>query len=239
LLGVSRAWWRDNHDAHHAHPNDLGADPNLDILLLACTPDQALARPAWIQWIIRHQVALLLPIFSLEFFSMHHQSFEYRLQRRPGLVRGEGRLLVAHFVVYFGALYLAFGLGGALVFALVHSAFTGLYLASIFAPNHKGMPLVDTSGGPSDFLRQQAETARNVRGGPLVDLIYGGLNYQIEHHLFPTMPRNNLSRVQPIVQAYCEAHGIAYCETSVVQSWREIVGHFSRVSRGMAAEATV
>jgi fatty acid desaturase len=231
LLGVSRAWWRDNHDAHHAHPNNLGEDPNLNILLLGCTPEQALSRPPWIQWIIRHQVALLVPIFCLEFFSMHQQSIDYVLRGRPGLARGEGLALAAHFAVYGAALYLTVGVLGALVFFLVHSALTGLYLASIFAPNHKGMPLAED--GPQNFLRQQTETARNVRGGPLVDLVYGGLNYQIEHHLFPTMPRNNLSRVQPVVRAFCEAHGVAYSETSVVESWREIIGHFTRVSRAM------
>jgi fatty acid desaturase len=231
LLGVSRAWWRDNHDAHHAHPNNLGEDPNLNILLLGCTPEQALSRPSWIQWIIRHQVALLVPIFCLEFFSMHQQSIDYVLRGRPGLARGEGLALAAHFIVYGAALYLTLGVLGALAFFLVHSALTGLYLASIFAPNHKGMPLAED--GPQNFLRQQTETARNVRGGPLVDLVYGGLNYQIEHHLFPTMPRNNLSRVQPVVRAFCEAHGVAYSEASVVASWREVVGHFTRVSRAM------
>src|SRR5438105_305283 len=81
LMGVSRAWWRDNHDTHHAHPNDLAHDPNVNILLLGCTTEQALGRPGWVQWVIRHQVALLVPIFSLEFFSMHYQSIEYAFGR--------------------------------------------------------------------------------------------------------------------------------------------------------------
>ena len=52
-----------------------------------------------------------------------------------------------------------------------------------------------------DFLRKQVLTSRNVRGGRLVDIALGGLNYQIEHHLFPNMPRANLRRAQPIVRA--------------------------------------
>jgi fatty acid desaturase len=237
LMGVSRAWWRDNHDAHHAHPNGLGDDPNLDILFLACTAEQARSRPGWIQWVIRHQVALLVPIFCLEFFSMHQQSIDYVLRRKLGTVRGEDLLLLAHFGLYGAALTVVLGPAGAVIFALVHHALTGLYLASIFAPNHKGMPLLEVITGPPNFLRQQTLTARNVRGGLLVDLIYGGLNYQIEHHLFPTMPRNNLRRAQPHVRAFCEAHGIAYCETGVVQSWREILGHFSEVSRALTLAA--
>ena len=86
LMGVSRAWWRDNHDAHHAHPNDLGQDPNVNIIFLGCTAEQALSRPGWVQWIIRHQVALLVPIFCLEFFNMHQQSINYALGRKRGTV---------------------------------------------------------------------------------------------------------------------------------------------------------
>jgi fatty acid desaturase len=234
LMGVSRSWWRVNHDAHHAHPNDLKMDPNVDILFLGCTPEQARRRPGWVQWVIRHQVSLLVPIFCLEFFNMHHQSIGQVLRRRPGTVRGEGLILVAHLVVYSTLLYAVLGLEGAIVFAIAHQFFTGLYMASIFAPNHKGMPLLTSTQGPPDFLREQAQTARNVGGGLVVDLIYGGLNYQIEHHLFPSMPRNNLSRAQPIVRAYCQSRGIAYCETSVVQSWREILGHYAEVSRALA-----
>src|SRR5579859_3908031 len=144
LMGVSRAWWRGNHDAHHAHPNDLDQDPNVQILFICTTPDQALDRPAWVQWVIRHQVSLLLPIFCLEFFSMHHQSIDHVLRRRPGTARGEGLMLAAHFLVYGMVLNAILGLPGAIVFALVHHFFTGLYMASIFAPNHKGMPVLAT-----------------------------------------------------------------------------------------------
>jgi fatty acid desaturase len=234
VFGVSRAWWRDNHDAHHAHPNDLQADPNVQILFLACTPEQASGRPAWVRWVLRHQVALMIPIFCLEYFSMHHQSLDYAFRGRSGTVRGEGILLLAHFAVYGFILCATLGVAGAIVFCLVHRALTGLYLASIFAPNHKGMPLTDPLAQPLGFLREQVLTARNIRGGALIDLIYGGLNYQVEHHLFPSMPRNNLKLAQPVVQAFCARHGIAYCEAGFVQSWREIIGHFGNVSRALA-----
>ena len=71
-----------NHNAHHARPNDPAHDPNVNILFLACSPEQARSRPRWVQSVIRHQVALLVPIFCLEFFSMHHQSIEYALRRQ-------------------------------------------------------------------------------------------------------------------------------------------------------------
>jgi len=116
LPGVSQAWWKDNHNAHHAHPNALGRDPNINILFLACTLEQALARPRWVQWVIRHQVSLLLPTFGFEFFSMHQQSLDYAIRRRAGCARLEGWLLAMHFALYGGVLLATLGIGGALVF---------------------------------------------------------------------------------------------------------------------------
>src|SRR5947208_6780650 len=132
LMGVSRAWWRDNHDTHHAHPNDLGHDPNVNIIFLGSTAEQALSRPRWVQWIIRHQVALLVPIFCLEFFNMHQQSIEYALGRKRGTVRGEGPMLLVHFVLYCALLYFTLGVGGSIAFALVHHFLAGLYMATLF-----------------------------------------------------------------------------------------------------------
>jgi fatty acid desaturase len=133
---------------------------------------------------------------------------------------------------------MALGLNGALAFTLVHHVLTGLYMATIFAPNHKGMPLAPSSGAAGGFLRQQVLTARNIHGNWFIDLVYGGLNYQIEHHLFPSMPRNNLRRARPIVRTYCERQGVAYCETGFLESWREIIGHFGGVSRALTTECT-
>jgi fatty acid desaturase len=95
------------------------------------------------------------------------------------------------------------------------------------------MPLAPTLREAGGFLREQVLTARNINGNWFIDLVYGGLNYQIEHHLFPTMPRNNLRHVRPIVRTYCQKQGVAYWETSLLQSWLEILAHFSSVSRAL------
>ncbi len=97
------------------------------------------------------------------------------------------------------------------MFIAVHQALWGVYMGCSFAPNHKGMPMLAT-GHTLDFLRKQVLTSRNVRGGRVVDFALGGLNYQIEHHLFPSMPRPNLRHAQAIVQEFCVRHGISYTE---------------------------
>ena len=81
-------------------------------------------------------------------------------------------------------------------------------------PNHKGMPVLEEGKEP-DYLRRQVLTSRNVRGSRLVDFALGGLNYRIEHHLFPSMPRPTLRHAQPLVRAFCAERGLAYSESSV------------------------
>ena len=72
----------------------------------------------------------------------------------------------------------------AVAFFAVQMAVFGLCLGGSFAPSHKGMPIVPPTA-KIDFFRRQVLMSRNVRGGLLVDFFMGGLNYQIEHHLFP------------------------------------------------------
>jgi fatty acid desaturase len=94
-----------------------------------------------------------------------------------------------------------------------------LYLGLIVAPNHKGMP-VWTKGTRLSFLEKQVLSSRNVTSHPVWDFLYGGLNYQIEHHLFPTMPRVHFSRARAIIKPFCLAHGLPYEELDPLSSYR-------------------
>ena len=105
------------------------------------------------------------------------------------------------------------------MFIVVQQGLFGVYLGASFAPNHKGMPIL-RADDRSDFLRRQVLTSRNVRGGWLTDLALGGLNYQIEHHLFPSMPRPSLRRAQPLVSAFCSER-TAVLETSLLASYAQ------------------
>ena len=115
----------------------------------------------------------------------------------------------------------------ALVFLAVQMGIFGFYMGASFAPNHKGMPLIPKDSR-LDFLRRQVLTSRNIGGGKWVDVLMGGLNHQVEHHLFPSMPRPSLRRAKPIVQAYCKEHNIPYKQvslTAVVRDHREVPEH--------------
>jgi hypothetical protein len=105
--------------------------------------------------------------------------------------------------------------GKAAAFVGVQLAVFGVLLGGAFAPNHIGMPIVP-AGLKVDFLRRQVLMSRNICGGRITGS--AGLNYQIEHHQFPNMPRPNLKRAQPLVRAHCAEHGVDYTETSLLAS---------------------
>jgi fatty acid desaturase len=115
-------------------------------------------------------------------------------------------------------------------FILVQQGLLGFYLGCSFAPNHKGMPVLP-AGDDTDFLRRQVLTSRNVDGGWLTDFALGGLNYQIEHHLFPSMPRPNLRRAQALVVAFCAEKDVPYAQTSLLGSYSQALGHLAAVGR--------
>jgi fatty acid desaturase len=124
----------------------------------------------------------------------------------------------------------------ALAFIAVQQAVFSLYLGISFAPNHKGMPIIQTATATS-FARRQVVTARNITGGRFTDFMLGGLNYQIEHHLFPSMPRPNLRRAQGLVRDFCVATDLCYREESFIESFRQIVHHLSDVGAASRVQA--
>ncbi len=222
LTGGSREWWLTKHNRHHSNPNQLDMDPDIDIPLIAFTQEQALAKQGLARWVTRYQAFLLLPLTTLQGYALYQDSltFLWKGKSRHNLL--ESVLIALHFVLYFGVIFYALGLAMGITFIVVQMACVGVFTAMIFAPNHKGMAIVE-SGSQESFLRRQVITARNLIPNPVIDFWYNGLNYQIEHHLFPDMPRNNLSKARPVVKAFCAEHGVPYYETGFFQSWREIL----------------
>jgi fatty acid desaturase len=151
-------------------------------------------------------------------------SFQAVLSRQVKRPILEGVLLTVPFAGCLAALFLVLSPGQAVLFFVVHQAVMGVYLGCSFAPNHKGMPILSAEE-QLDHLRSQVLTSRNMSGGRWVDGLFGGLNYQIEHHLFPHMPRPNLRRAQPIVRDFCARHGISYMQTGVISSYAIVLRH--------------
>ncbi|MFI7009392.1 fatty acid desaturase family protein [Streptomyces sp. NPDC050145] len=236
LLGMSYSWWNDKHNRHHANPNHTEKDPDVAADVLVFTSRQAATRVGFRGWLTRHQAWLFFPLTLLEGLALKIYGFQ-DLRRQSGRERlVEGGLLVAHVLGYLTLLLTTMPLGHALVFAALHQALFGLHLGLAFAPNHKGMEMPDPDGDKWGHLRRQVLTSRNIKGGALTDWFLGGLNYQIEHHLFPSMPRPHLRLAQPMVKAHCRDLGIPFTETGLVDSYRQALRHMYEVGEPLRAD---
>jgi fatty acid desaturase len=230
-IGLSYGWWVDKHNRHHAHPNQEDKDPDIDIGALAFTAGQARAKRGRVtRFIARHQRSLFFPLLLLEAVQLHVASVRALAGRGMRHRTWETLTLGLHAAGYLTVVLLVLSPLKAAMFIVVQQALFGLYLGCSFAPNHKGMPML-SADDQSDFLRRQVLTTRNVRGNWLVDFVLGGLNYQIEHHLFPSMPRPNLRHCQALVRSFCQQHHISYCQTSLWRSYAQALRHLHDVGR--------
>lgn len=238
LTGVSFGWWVPKHNAHHAHPNQVGRDPDIGagVLAFTFTADEARDRRGVARLLARWQAWLFFPLLLIEGLGLHITSVDSLVRRRDRRAGVEMMLLVGHACLYLTAVFMVLSPGRAVAFVAVQQGLFGLYLGCTFAPNHKGMPVLD--GDVDSFVTRQVITARNVRGGRFVSFLYGGLNYQIEHHLFPTMPRPNLARSQRMIRSFCADHELPYREEGVIGSYRLALAHLAAIGTGLRRAAT-
>ena len=233
LIGLSYSWWIDKHNRHHANPNHVDRDPDIVAGGVVFTEAQARARRSSVgRWVARHQAALFFPMLLLEGVALHVASIRALLARpvdrtrrvESAPARRSYRRLSRRGVPRTATLQ-------AVAFIAVQQGLFGVYLGCSFAPAHKGMPLLGP-GEKLDFLRRQVLTSRNIRGGRWVDLAMGGLNYQIEHHLFPSMPSPMLRRAQPLVRDFCLRHDLPYEESTLAHSYVLVLRYLHDVGAG-------
>jgi fatty acid desaturase len=236
LVGMSYGWWQHKHTRHHANPNKIGTDPDIDLPVIAFTPGQVESRarrhgPA-AAWLMAHQGLFFFPILLLEGLSLHASGVRRVFSPEPLRRRWvEAAFLLLRIGGYLMLVFIVLSPGIAAVFLAVQLGLFGVYMGLSFAPNHKGMPLVPADA-KLDFLRRQVLMSRNVRGSRLLDVVMGGLNYQIEHHLFPSMPRPHLRRASGTIRQYCDEKGVRYTETGLWESYAIVTRYINRVGLG-------
>jgi fatty acid desaturase len=238
LMGFSYGWWVGHHNKHHSNPNHLEKDSDITRRRAIFIPEQGFSRPGrGKQFIVRHQHVLFYPLLVTEGIGLRTESIKALRRKLPRLTAIEAVLIAVHLAAYFGAVFYVLPFGKGIAFILTMNLLFGLYIGSVFAPNHKGMP-IQMPDDDWDWLTRQVVTSRNIRSSYLTDFLYGGLNYQIEHHLFPTMPRKALRHARPITVEYCREIGLGYYEVSVWRSYVEVITHLYRTTKSYQATAS-
>lgn len=228
--GVSFGWWVGHHSRHHSHPNHLTLDPDIGRRTAIFDIKQYDTRSRRGRFIVRHQHVLFFVLLTLESYKMQKNAVKQILGRKVRRPLLEGVLIVAHVAIYLAVVFLVLPPVLGVAFIVVQQAVAGLYFGLLFAPNHKGMVVRDDERERLDWLERQVLTSRNISPSPVIDWLYGGLNYQIEHHLYPAMPQPHLAAARRLTMAYCADKGISYHEVGIVASYREVAHFLHEVS---------
>ncbi|HKT57756.1 MAG TPA: acyl-CoA desaturase [Microbacterium sp.] len=233
VVGMSYSWWTTKHTRHHANPNRVGKDPDIEVDTISFLDEDAAAARGLRRRITRRQGWLFFPLLTFEGVNLHVHAFRHLFARD----RVKGRwteigLIALRFAVFMTPVFVFLPVGMAFAFVGVQLAVFGIYMGASFAPNHKGMPVI-SHDARLDFFSKQVRTSRNIRGGWWATWLMGGLNYQIEHHLFPNMPRPHLSRARRIVMEQCRTLDVPYTETTMWRSYGIVIAYLNRV--GLAA----
>ncbi|MFG6446259.1 fatty acid desaturase family protein [Microbacterium sp. P06] len=229
IVGMSYTWWDSKHSRHHANPNRVGKDPDIEIDTISFVEEDAAKAKGLLKLITRKQGYLFFPLLTLEGLNLHFLGIKHNLARGPVPRRWEELTLITlRLAVVIVPVFLLLPLGMAFAFMGVQLAVFGVYMGAAFAPNHKGMPIIDPNAR-LDFFSKQVRTSRNVAGGWWATALMGGLNYQVEHHLFPSMARPHLAKAREIVIEYCKTFDVPYTETSLIKSYGIVIEYLNRV----------
>jgi len=234
VVGISYQWWMNKHNKHHATPNTIGKDPDIEWDTISFQPADAQRQRGFLKWITQRQGYLFFPLLTLEGLNLHVQSIRYLFTAHRTKRRKREILAIALRVgLYLALIFMFLPIGMAFAFIGVQLAVFGIYMGASFAPNHKGMPMVP-GDARIDFFSRQVLTSRNIMarsswGNRVLSHLFGGLNYQVEHHLFPSMPRANLAAVSRIVREYCAEHQIPYTVASIRESYAQVISYLNKV----------
>jgi len=202
------------------------------------------------KFLIRNQAIFYFPILLLARLSWLNESFKiaYGLGAATENAKMEMEIKglqypflekagIALHYVWVLAFVSGFGrfspLYGFMLF-MIMTCSCGLLLALVFGLGHNGMATYDAETRP-DFWKLQVTTTRNVTGGhgipqAFVDWFCGGLQYQVDHHLFPTLPRHSLKKAHALVASFCKEWGVKYHEADMVDGTMEVLQHLKSVS---------
>ncbi|KAI8093016.1 delta-6 fatty acid desaturase [Halteromyces radiatus] len=246
--GFALSWWKNKHNTHHASTNISGHDPDIDTAPILLWDEYASANyyealggkqekgsggminRFFAENVLPHQTRYFFFVLGFARASWALQSLLHIF--RLGAINKSTSLRIYEtvcLILHWGLFILVTiqwidSLRNRILFFVLSQSISGYMLAIVFALNHNGMPVISQEQAESlAFFEIQVITGRDVKMGCLGDWFMGGLNYQIEHHVFPTLPRHRLADIQPKVEAISRKHGIQYHTTTFMQGSLEVL----------------
>ena len=230
FIGLSFNYWKFVHNQHHAEPNHPELDPDIkedkpfSLTKLKVNQRKGLARV-----ITRYQSYLLFPAFLLLMFTKRIKSLKHIMAGKKYTMM-DIISITTHVLLFFTVIPYFIGFLKAITLYLIVSMQIGFYFGFAFIPNHVGMTIL-TGNEKISFIEKQVLTSRNIKSGWFLNLISGGLNYQIEHHLFPHISRKNLPKAKTIVKEFCARKNLPYKDSSLTEAWKDVFAYLDDIGK--------
>ena len=238
INGLGMNYWQSSHNAHHKHCQNPEADPDMiSDTIISLTEAHVYRKKGFEKYILPYQAYYFWLVTLLYTHKLRIQSINYLFSNFKS---GKADLLqILHYVIWLGIPVYVFGAEWSVVLVsyLTANAIMGLVLIGVFSINHLGMPVIGKNDGLS-FLQHQVETSRNINNHPFFDFFFGGLNHQIEHHLFPAIPSFRLRKGRAITKQFCQTLGLNYHEEKYIPALVSVTRHISRIADLEKAEAS-
>ncbi|KAJ6811783.1 delta(8)-fatty-acid desaturase 2-like [Iris pallida] len=235
LTGISIGWWIRNHTAHHIACNSLDHDPDLQHLPLFCISDKFFSSlTSWYynrkmvfddaaRFFVSIQHWTFYPVMCFARANLFGQSYVLLLSDKK--VRDRWQEIVGVLIYWTWYPLLVSCLPNwpeRLAFVLVSFSVTGLQHVQFTLNHFSGSVYVGPPTGNDWFEKQTAGTV-DIVCPPWMDWFHGGLQFQVEHHLFPRLPRNHLRKISPIVKELCKKHGLQYLSAPFLEANRRTI----------------
>lgn len=217
ILSNSSSWWDFKHNInHHTWCNVPQKDEDILAMDGAFTPNHK-GDKAWLR-------ATKYLVFWGAMFFMYPafivQSYNFVIKKK---LWGELALMLLHWPLVWGVVFYFLPLREAVIVYLTLNFVLSPWLAFGFITNHLGCEVFEKEVGEKfSWMELQMRTSRSLKGGAFVHWFYGGLNTQVEHHLFPKAPRFNLLKVQKITREFAQKHNLNYFETTPIEAYIQI-----------------
>lgn len=242
--GFSTSWWKNKHNHHHAVPNVTdslaGGDPDILTMPLLYWSEKLIEGDDLKNLprvLLRYQHVLYWPILCMARTSWLIQSILYQFEKRNKNVTSDLLYvfeilgLFIHHASFFYVLSWIPSVAQKIVFATLSQGLGGLFIGVVFTVGHNAMDVLTREEMISqDFIRLQLRTTRNVTPSLFNDWFTGGLNYQVEHHIWPTLPRHSLPTASRILKAFCKKHNIGYHCQGLIEGNAQVCRLLARLS---------
>ncbi len=216
LSGLGALYWKHKHDGgHHGHPNVVDGDPDIQLWPMTSSSEGYASSNRFRRWFQRNfqgaafwPLTLLLPVM-MRLRSLQHLVRHVRKHGVTGAWVADVACLSAHYGLWLVMPSLIWGLVPTLIVYATLWTIVGGLLALIFAPAHMGLPVINEQ---NNDWQHQLETTRNLVLPRPLPWFFIGLDYQVEHHLFPKIAHQELPRACEIVKAWCARVGVPHQE---------------------------